>query len=59
MILDKLLRGSGHYLILCYVSSIIRQIFVRTGLVAVFNFADNEHEAIRHIQSRNMSMAEF
>lgn len=59
MILDKLLKGSGHHLVLCYVSSVIRQIFVRTGLVAVFNFADDEHEAIRHIQSRDMSVAEF
>ena len=59
MILDKLLRGFGHYLVLCYVSSVIRQIFERTGLLVVFNFADNEHEAIRHIQNRDMSLAEF
>ena len=59
MILDKLLKGSGHKLVLCYVTSVIRQIFVRTGLVAVFNFAADEHEAIRLIQSRDMSLAEF
>ena len=59
MILDKLLRGSHHQLVLCYVSSLIRQIFERTGLVAVFNFAEDEHEAIRHIQSRDTSVVEL
>ena len=59
MILDKLLRGSQHQLVLCYVSSVIRQIFERTGLVTVFNFATNEHEAIQLIQNRDMSLAEL
>ena len=59
MILDKLLRGAGHQLVLCYVPSVIRQIFVRPGLVTLFNFADDEYEAIRHIQNKDMSLAEF
>ncbi|MHC4510832.1 MAG: STAS domain-containing protein, partial [Planctomycetota bacterium] len=40
MILDRLLRGAGRQLVLYNLSSAIKQIFVRTGLVTVFHFAD-------------------
>jgi anti-anti-sigma regulatory factor len=57
MILDKLLRGSGRRLVLCSLPSAIKQIFVRTGLLTVFQFADSEPDALAHVHSSNMSCA--
>jgi len=57
MILERLLRGSGHRLILCSVPSVIKQIFVRTGLLTVFEFADNELAALGYLRSGQMSWA--
>jgi anti-anti-sigma regulatory factor len=57
MILDRLLRGSGHRLILCSVPSVIKQIFVRTGLLTVFEFAGNPLAALGDIRSGNVSWA--
>jgi anti-anti-sigma regulatory factor len=59
MILDKLLKGSGRKLAFFNIPSAIKQIFVRTGLMAVFDLADDEFDAIQHIQDKNSSMAEF
>jgi anti-anti-sigma regulatory factor len=59
MILDKLLKGSGRKLAFFDIPSAIKQIFVRTGLMAVFDLADDEFDAIQHIQDKNSSMAEF
>lgn len=58
MILDRLLRGSGHQLVLYNLSLSIKQIFVRTGLVTVFRFAQNELDALGQIRSRCLSWAE-
>jgi anti-anti-sigma regulatory factor len=57
MILDRLLRGSGRQLVLCNISSIIKQIFVRTGLLTVFEFADDELTALEQVRSRRVSWA--
>ena len=59
MILDKLLKGSGHKLVLYNLPSAIKQIFVRTGLLVVFDLADDELDALQHIEDKNTSMAEF
>ncbi|UCC97701.1 MAG: hypothetical protein JSW66_17885 [Phycisphaerales bacterium] len=58
MILDKLLSGAGRQLVLYNLSSAIKQIFVRTGLVTVFHFADDELGALGQIRSRYLSWAE-
>ena len=57
--LDKLLKGSGRKLAFFNIPSAIKQIFVRTGLMAVFNLADDEFDAIQYIQDKDSSMAEF
>ena len=57
--LDKLLKGSGRKLVFFDIPSAIKQIFVRTGLMAVFDLADDQFDAIQHIQDRNSSMAEY
>ena len=57
IILDRLLRGSGRQLVLCNVSSVIKQIFVRTDLLTVFEFADNELVALQHVRSSRISPA--
>ena len=57
MILDRLLRGGGHQLVLCSLSSAIRQIFVRTGLITVFQFADDELAAVGYLRSKYLSWA--
>lgn len=59
MILDKLLTGSGHKIVLYNLPSAIKQIFVRTGLLTVFDLADDELDAQQHIQDKSPSMAEF
>ena len=57
--LDKLLKESGRKLAFFDIPSAIKQIFVRTGLLAVFDLADDEFDAIQHIQDKNSSIAEF
>lgn len=59
MILSRLLKGAGRKLVLYDLSPAIKQIFVRTGLITVFDLADDQLDAIQHIQDKNSSMAEF
>lgn len=58
MILERLLRGAGRQLLLCSLPSAIKQIFVRTGLVSVFQFADDELSALSSLQSKDISWAD-
>ena len=51
MILDRLLNGLGHKLVLCNLSSEIREIFTRTGLETSFHFADDDYAALQSIKS--------
>ena len=51
MILDRLLRGLGRVLIMYNVSSEIKHVFIRTGLETVFEFAEDELAAFRHIRT--------
>lgn len=51
VMLDRLLRKSGHLLVLCNVSAEIKHIFVRTGLVAVFEFAKDESAALHCVRN--------
>jgi anti-anti-sigma regulatory factor len=57
MILDRLLRGAGHQLVLCNLPPTIKQVFIRTGLVTVFEFADDELTALSYVRSRYLSWA--
>ncbi len=57
MILERLLRGSGRQLVLCSLPSAIKQIFVRTGLVSIFQFAEDELSALGYLRSRDLSWA--
>jgi anti-anti-sigma regulatory factor len=59
MILSKLLEGSGRKLVLFNLSPAIKQIFIRTGLLTVFDIADDKFDALEHIQDKNSSMVEF
>ena len=52
LILAKLLSGAGHQLVLCSLPPAINDIFVRTGLLSVFEFADNECDALVHLKDR-------
>ncbi len=58
LILAKLLAGAGHQLVLCSVPSPINDIFVRTGLLSVFELADTEPDALTHLKNRKMSWSE-
>jgi len=58
MILERLLRGAGRQLVLCSLPSAIKQIFVRTGLVSIFQFADDELMALSYLRSKDLSWAE-
>jgi anti-anti-sigma regulatory factor len=57
MILGKLLKGANRKLVLYNLPPAIEQIFVRTGLVTVFDLVDNESEAQLLIQDNKSSMA--
>lgn len=59
MILSKLLEGSGHTLVLFNLPATIKQIFVRTGLLTVFELAEDQFDALQYIQDKKSSMAEF
>jgi len=58
MILDRLLRGAGRQLVLFGVPSIIKQVFVRTDLLTVFEFAGDESAAVAHVRGRRVSWSE-
>ena len=57
MILDRLLKGGGRQFVLCNVSSDIKQIFIRTGLMSVFEFSEDQQVALEEVQSRRLSWA--
>ena len=59
MILSKLLKGAGRKLVLYNLSSSIKQIFVRTGLLTIFDLVEDQFAALEQIQDKNSSMAEF
>jgi anti-anti-sigma regulatory factor len=59
MILSKLLQGAGRKLVLFNLPTAIQQIFVRTGLITVFDLADDEFDAQQRIQDNKSTMAEF
>lgn len=54
MILDKYLSGSGRQLVVCNVSADVKHIFKRTGLEAVFQFADDEYAALSRCAVRSV-----
>ena len=56
--LDKLLKASGRKLSFFNTPSAIKQIFVRTGLLAVFDLAEDAFDALQHIQGKKVSNAE-
>jgi len=58
LILAKLLAGAGHQLVLCSVPPAINDIFVRTGLLSVFEFANTESDALTHLKNKEMSWSE-
>jgi anti-anti-sigma factor len=55
LILARLLGGAGHEFVLCSVPPAINDIFVRTGLLSVFAFADTQAEALARMQGREVS----
>ena len=59
MILSKLLEGSGRKLVLYNLPPAIKQILVRTGLLMVFEIADDKFDALQYIRDKNSSIAEF
>jgi len=58
LILAKLLGGAGHQLVLCSLPPAINDIFMRTGLLSVFEFADTESDALTHLKNKKMSWSE-
>jgi len=52
IILDRLLRAAGHQLVLFDVPSAIKKVFIRTGLLTVFEFANDELAALEQVRSR-------
>jgi len=59
MILSKLLQGADRKLVLFNLPPSIKQIFERTGLVTVFDLAEDEFDAQQRIQDKQSSIAEF
>ncbi len=57
IILDRLLRGGGHQLILFDVPSAVKKVFIRTGLLTVFEFANDELAALEQVRSRRAAWA--
>jgi anti-anti-sigma regulatory factor len=55
IILDRLLRGGGHQLVLFNVPSSVKKVFVRTDLLTVFEFACDEATALEQVRSRRAS----
>jgi anti-anti-sigma regulatory factor len=58
LILAKLLEGAGHEFVLCSIPAAINDIFNRTGLLSVFEFADTETDAIARVMDLRASLAE-
>lgn len=58
LILAKLLEGAGHNFVLCSVPPAINDIFNRTGLLSVFEFADTEEDAVACVMQKKASPAE-
>lgn len=54
IILERLLNSLGHKVILCAVSSNNLQIIERTGIQPLFEFADDESEAIQSLRSSSL-----
>ena len=50
MILDKYLASSARHLVFFGASEAIKHIFERTGLAAVFQFADDEYLALQAVR---------
>ena len=50
MILDKYLASSGRHLVFFGASEAVKHIFERTGLAAVFQFADDEYLALQAVR---------
>lgn len=57
MILDRLLKGGGRQFVLCNLPSEIKQVFVRTGLMSVFEFSDDQKMALEEVKNRRLSWA--
>jgi anti-anti-sigma regulatory factor len=53
IILDRLLKGGGRQLVLFNVPQPIKKVFIRTGLLTVFEFASDEVAALEQVRSRN------
>lgn len=53
IILDRLLKSGGHQLVLFNVPHPIKKVFIRTGLLTVFEFASDEVAALEQVHSRN------
>ena len=58
LILAKLLSGAGHKFVLCSVPPAINDIFNRTGLLSVFEFAGSEEDAVACVMEKKASLAE-
>ena len=58
LILAKLLPGAGHRFVLCSVPPAINDIFNRTGLLSVFEFAGSEEDAVARVMEKKASLAE-
>ena len=50
IILERLLNGCGHKIILCAVSPNNKQVFERTGIAQLFEFYKNEFEALESLR---------
>lgn len=50
IILERLLNGYGHKIILCAVSPNNRQVFERTGIAPLFEFYKDEFEALESLR---------
>jgi anti-anti-sigma regulatory factor len=51
IILERLLNGFGHRVILCAVSANNRQVLERTGIEPLFEFCKDESEAMESLRS--------
>lgn len=55
LILSRLLGGAGRGLLLCGLAPAIKDIFVRTGLSSVFEFAGSEPDALARLKDGKMA----
>ena len=54
IILERLLNGYGHKIILCAVSANNRQVLERTGIEPLFEFASDESYALQSLRSSSV-----